>query len=120
MYGTQEWELLTVQQSIHHQMYDFPNFLINHLNKIKSQLNPSLPCLIFCLSVTILLFIYILLVIFPYQKRFYCYTFEKEFFLTFQTISMNKLSLNFLVKIQFSFAFIKVFNYDSFNLNQIH
>ena len=32
---------------------------------------------------------------------------------------MNKMSLNFLVKGQSSFNFIKVFNYDSFNLNQM-
>ena len=32
---------------------------------------------------------------------------------------MNKLSLNFVVKSQSSFTYIKAFNYDSFNLNQI-
>ena len=32
---------------------------------------------------------------------------------------MNKISLNFLVKSQSSFTYVKVFNYDSFNLNQI-
>ena len=54
------------------------NFFMNILNKIKSQLKLSLPFLIFCLGVTVLfLFIYILLIICFYQKRFYCYIFEK-------------------------------------------
>ena len=44
---------------------------------------------------------------------------HKEFFLTSLSIAINKLSLNFLVKSQSSFIYIKVFNYDSFNLNQI-
>ena len=32
---------------------------------------------------------------------------------------MNKHTLNFLFKSQSSFIYVKVFNYDSFNLNQI-
>ena len=32
---------------------------------------------------------------------------------------MNKFSLNFLVKIQSSFTYIKIFNYESFKLNLI-
>ena len=44
---------------------------------------------------------------------------HKEFFSTSLNISINKLSLNFLVNSQYSFIYIKVFNYGSFNLNQI-
>ena len=89
-------------------------------NKIKPELKLSLPFLSFCLGVTVLfLFIYIPLLIFPNQKRFYCYTFDKEIFLVSLTISMNKLSLNFLVKSQSSFIYIKIFNYDSLSLNHI-
>ena len=96
------------------------NFFMNLFNKVKSVLKFSLPFLIFCLDVAALfLFIYILLVTFLYQKRFYCYIFDKELFLTSLNISMNKLSFNFLVKSQSSFTYIKVFNYDSFNLNKI-
>ena len=74
------------------------NFFMNLFNKIKPELKLFLPFLIFCLSVTLLfLFIYILLVIFLYQKRFYCYIFDKEFFLFSRNISMNKLSLDFLI-----------------------
>ena len=93
---------------------------MNFFNEIKSDLKLSLPFLIFCLGATVLfLFIYILFVIFLYQKRCYCYTLDKNFFLTSLNISINKISLNYLVKSQSFFTYIKVFNYDSFNLNQI-
>ena len=64
--------------------YDVSFFmnLFNKINKIKSQLKLSLPFLISCLGLTVLfLFIYIPLVIFLYQERSYCYTFDKDFFL---------------------------------------
>ena len=87
---------------------------------IKSQLKLSLPFLIFWFGVTVLfLFIYILLVIVSYQKRFYCYIINKKFFLASLTISMKKLHLNFTGKSQFSFPYIKIFNYDNFSLNEI-
>ena len=90
-------------------------FSMDLFNKIKSELKLSLPFLIFCLGLTVLfLFVYIPLVIFFYQKRFYGYTFDKELFLTSLNISMNKLSLNYLVKSQFFFTYIEVFNYDNF------
>ena len=54
-----------------------------------------------------------------YQKQFYCYTFDKKNLLAFPNISMNKFSLTFLVKLQSSFTYVKVFNYGSFNLSQI-
>ena len=93
---------------------------MNFFNEIKPDLKLPLPFLIFCLGVTVLfLFIYILFVIFLYQKRCYCYTLDKKFSLTSLNISINKISLNYLVKSQSSFTYIKVFNYDSFNLNQI-
>ena len=93
---------------------------MNFFNEIKSDLKLSLPFLIFCLGATVLfLFIYILFVIFLYRKRCYCYTLDKNFFLTSLNISINKISLNYLVKSQSFFTYIKVFNYDSFNLNQI-
>ena len=85
---------------------------MNLINKTKSQFKFSLPFLIFCLGLAVP-------VLFLYQKQFYCYTFDKEFLLTSLNISMDKLSLNFLVQIQSTFTYIKVFNYDSFNLNQI-
>ena len=93
---------------------------MNLFNKIKSQLKLSLPFLIFCLGVTVLfLFIYVLFVMFLDQKQFYYNIFEKYFFLIPLNISMNKISLNLLVKRQFSFTYIRVFNNDSFTLNQI-
>ena len=93
---------------------------MNFFNEIKSDLKLSLPLLIFCLDATVLfLFIYILFVIFLYHKRCYCHTLDKNFFLTSLNISINKISLNYLVKSQSSFTYIKVFKYDSFNLNQI-
>ena len=58
------------------------NFFMYLFNKIKSELKLFLP---------------FLLVIFLYQKRFYCYIFDKEFFLFSLNISMNKLSLDFLI-----------------------
>ena len=71
-----------------------------------------------CLGVTVLsLFIYMLLVTVLYQKQFFCYIFDREFFRTSLNISMNKLSLKFLVKSQSSFTFIKDFIYDKFNFN---
>ena len=93
---------------------------MNLFHKIKSQLKLSLPFLIFCLGVMVLFsFIYVPVVMFLYQKRLYYYIFEKYFFLIPLNISMNNLSLNLLVKSQFSFTYIKVFNNDSFTLNQI-
>ena len=72
------------------------------------------------LGVTVLfLFIYILLVVFLSKRRFCCFTFDKELSLTSITLSMKNYFLNFLFKCQISFTYIKVFNYDSFNLNQI-
>ena len=75
------------------------NFFANLLNKTKNSIEvlPNLSHFLFwCNGVTVLfLYIYILLVIILYQKLFYFYTFDKEFFLTFQNISMNNFSLNF-------------------------
>ena len=93
--------------------YDVNTF-INLFNKIKSQLKFSLPFFIFVWVLRYFFYIFIFYLLY-YQKRFYCHTFDKEFFLTSLNISMNKLSL---IKSQSSFTYIKVFNYDSFNLNQ--
>ena len=90
------------------------SFFMNLFNKIKSRLKLSLPFLIFCLGITVLfLFIYILLLIFLYQKQFYCYIFDKEFFLTSLNILTNNLSLNFLVKSQSFITYLPVLQFKS-------
>ena len=75
------------------------NFFANLFNKIKNSIEvyPNVSHFLFgCNGVTALfLYIYILLVIFLYQKLFYCYTFDKKIFLTFLNISVNNFSLNF-------------------------
>ena len=90
MYGTQEQEFLTAEQKIYPNVrycYNV-NYFMNLFNK---ELKLSLPFPIFCLGVTVLfLFIYILLVTFLYQKRFYCYTFDSEFSL-YQGFQLRQL-----------------------------